>query len=557
MSRAFFRRARLPIVLTTTILLPVALAHAQEDGPGTKPRLAQPLQEGVEVRLRTGTEGGAFDPTGIDESALRYHASRGDRASVEAEIARLRAAHPGWEPPSDLYTAPSGVDEQPLWRLYDAGDYAGVRAAIARLEDEHPQWKVPEKLVTLLRENEVRAELQSLEQAKAWQRLLELAAHHPDQVTCVKIDNLWRVAEAQAALRQHDELYETYAGIIKECANLDHRVATLQKSSGHLKRQELESLFELEEQHDKSEKEVKRLAKLRVDLTGPKTPAPIERLFARNASLEQARGAEAAVLSAGHAAGAERLGWIYFDAGRWSSACKWFRHAHAWKPTAKTAEGLARAQAKLGEYEEVEALAQAWPKSVGPLLESVRMERIVRAYEAGDHRTLLAQTATLPAPAAANMRGWTYLQLDRPTESALTFERILNDEAARLAERHEAAFGLARARLAADDLEAALLVVRLHPMNPEQTQELRIEVLARQAAAAFQRKDYQTCLALLEERRGLMEPSRALLIQEAWTRYHLRQRRIAQRMFTQLDRVYSTPETREGMRVVEGSMNGF
>jgi cellulose synthase operon protein C len=94
-------------------------------------------------------------------------------------------------------------------------------------------------------------------------------------------------------------------------------------------------------------------------------------------------------------------------------------------------------------------------------------------------------------------------------------------------------------------------------MNPEQTQELRIEVLARQAAAAFQRKDYQTCLALLEERRGLMEPSRALLIQEAWTRYHLRQRRIAQRMFTQLDRVYSTPETREGMRVVEGSMNGF
>ena len=45
------------------------------------------------------------------------------------------------------------------------------------------------------------------------------------------------------------------------------------------------------------------------------------------------------------------------------------------------------------------------------------------------------------------------------------------------------------------------------------------------------------------------------MIQEAWTRYHLRQRLTAARMFLQLDRIYSTPETREGLRVVEGAMN--
>jgi cellulose synthase operon protein C len=252
------------------------------------------------------------------------------------------------------------------------------------------------------------------------------------------------------------------------------------------------------------------------------------------------------VLAASHAAGAERVGWIYLNAGRWPSARAWFRHAHASRPTAKTAEGLARADAKLGEHDEVEALAKPWPDTVGPLLESVRVERIARAYEAGDHRTVLAQTATLATPAAVHMRAWTYLRLDRPTESALAFEGVLNDETAQLAERREAAFGLARAQFALGDPAAAQNVMRLNPLTREQAQELRVEVLAHEAQTAFERKDYQTCLALLDERRGLVEPTRELLIQEAWTRYHLRQRLVAQRMFTQLDRVYSTRETREG-----------
>ena len=192
-----------------------------------------------------------------------------------------------------------------------------------------------------------------------------------------------------------------------------------------------------------------------------------------------------------------------------------------------------------------------------PLLDDLRMERILRAYEAGDHRTLLAQTAELATPETSNLRAWTFLRLDRPTEFALTFERVVNDDAAEPSARREAAFGLARARLALGEHEAALLITRLHPLTREQTQEVRIEVLAREAAAAFQRKDYQTCLALLEERHGLVEPSRELLLQEAWTRYHLRQRLIAERMFTQLDRVYSTRETREGLRVVAGSMDRF
>ncbi len=553
MTSTGFRSGPLLAVLATLFLLPAA--QAQDAGADAQPRAAQPLQEGVQVRLRSGT--GEQLPDGVDESALRYHASRGDRASVDKEIVRLQAAHPGWRPAEDLFAAPSSVDAQPLWRLYDTGDYAAVRAEIHRLESEHPDWKVPEKLVELLRENEVRAELQSLERDTEWQRLLEVAAANPDQVTCTRIDNLWRVAAAQAALGERDALYDTYASIIERCADLDHRIATLQKASGDLQRQGLESLFELEGQRGKTAEERQRVAALRADLTAPRTPSAIDRLLARGASVAQAGQAEAAVLSERHAAGAERLGWIYHDAGRWAKARVWFAHAHAWQPGAKTAEGLARAEARLGNFDEVERLAQGWPQAVGPLLDDLRMERIVSAYEAGDHRTLLAQTATLSTPSALSMRAWTYLQLDRPTESALAFEQVIHDDAALPSDRRQAAFGLAHAQLAIGDPEAALQVTRIHPLTREQSEEVRVEVLTRKAAAAFARRDYQTCLAMLEERRGLVEPTRELLLQEAWTRYHLRQRVFAQRMFEQLDRVYSTRETREGLRVVDASMNRF
>ena len=65
---------------------------------------------------------------------MRYHASRGDKVAVEAEIERLRREHPGWQPPVDLLAPVPTVDERPLWDLYKKADYAGLRAEIARLQ---------------------------------------------------------------------------------------------------------------------------------------------------------------------------------------------------------------------------------------------------------------------------------------------------------------------------------------------------------------------------------------------------------------------------------------
>ena len=248
MTSALFRPGSLLAVLATLCLLPAAHAAGARRAPRA---LAQPLQEGVQVRLRSGTRR-ASCPTASTRARLRYHASRGDRASVEKEIARLQAAHPGWQPPADLFAPPSSVDVRPLWQLYDTGDYAAVRAEIRRLEGEHPDWKVPEKLVELLRENEVRAELQALEQDTG------LAAPARDRRRPSRSGDLHADRQPVARRRGAGRARRSRRAVRHLC--LDHRA--LRQSSTTASRpcrrraagsepQQLASLFELEAERDK------------------------------------------------------------------------------------------------------------------------------------------------------------------------------------------------------------------------------------------------------------------------------------------------------------------
>ena len=213
------------------------------------------------MRLRgRGADPDASDA--VDESALRYFASRGDRAKVEAEIARLRALHPGWQPPVDLFGERVVVDEQPLWDLYQQQDYDGVRQAIAGLVREHPDWHPPQNLLDLIEGHEVRAELQSLEQAGQWRGLLDVATAHPRQVDCDRIDNMWRVARAHAELGQQDEAATVYARIIEQCDQVDYRIATLQKAKGQVSQDDLDQLFALEQARVKPPSAARRIAQL-------------------------------------------------------------------------------------------------------------------------------------------------------------------------------------------------------------------------------------------------------------------------------------------------------
>ena len=65
----------------------------------------------------------AEQPPAVDESALRYFASKGDTARLQAEISRLRALYPDWTPPKDPLAVPRNKDDglEAMWRLYAEG----------------------------------------------------------------------------------------------------------------------------------------------------------------------------------------------------------------------------------------------------------------------------------------------------------------------------------------------------------------------------------------------------------------------------------------------------
>lgn len=529
-----------------------------QDGSQVGVPAPQPLAPGVEVRIRSGRSDAALPA--VDESALRYFATRGDNERVEAEIARLRAKHPGWEPPADLFGDVSAVDEAPLWALYERGDYQKVREAIQELGREHADWSPPPKLLALMEENEVRKRLQALENAGAWQELLDVAERFPAQIACSRIDNMWRVARAQAEGGEREAAAATYRRIIEDCPSLDHRIATLQKASGHLDRAGLERLFEVEAGRDKPAAEAASIARVRKDLTEPAraaTPKVIQALFRQEASIADARRAEQRVLQARHPKAAEKLGWLHHEAGDDETALVWFRRAHQWQPSAKTAEGLALTYAALGRFDEIEELARRYPGPLEPYLDQVESQRIVRAYESKDYETLFEATEAATDAGARTLRGWSLLELNRPTEASLTFASVVDDDEVKPSERREAAFGLARAAMALGRLEEAQSIVKTYRLPPKQRDEIHAEVLARQAHRAFEQQDWRTAVALLEARRSYAAPDRSLLTQEAWVRYHLGQKVVAHRMFEALNRVYATPDTEEGLRVVGRGIDRF
>jgi cellulose synthase operon protein C len=541
--------------LVALLLLPPAALPAAAEAGSAEDRApaAQPLRDGVQVRLRPA------DPEAragaVDDSVLRFWAARGNRARVEDEIHRLQAKHPGWKPPADLFGPVSAVDEGPLWALYDRGDYDAVRAEIKRLREVDEDWSPPANLLALIETHEVRAELSALEQAGDWRRLIAVAEAHPRQIECAAIDNMWRVARAWHEQGEGEVALEVYARIVEECHDLEHRIATLQKASGQVGEAEMEGLVARALEHAASPAERRRIGELRRRLSAPEVPEELQRIHRADATLADAQRAAAAVLSARDAGAAERLGWLHLDAGEAQAAAEWFQRALEWAPTTKRAEGLARAWAFLGRVDDVDGLATDRPELMAPLRGELRAAAIARAFEHGDHARVLQWTARTEAPELLNMRGWTYLRLERPTEAALAFERVLDDDHALPSARRQAAYGLANARLAIGNYEQALELALAHRLPQAQHNELRAEVLVRRAERAFQRQDYRSCVALLEERRSFAEPSRELLLREAWARYHLGQHHTAARIFERLDRVYSTSESAQGLAVVGRAIN--
>jgi len=186
-------------------------------------------------------------PSEADKAALRYFAREGDVNRLQAELRRLRALYPTWQPPRDLLD-PEGEDTE-IQEIYDlAGQqrFEEARAALAARRQRDPGYEPPADLVALLETATTREALREASDAQDYREVLRLAEDNESLLTCQDVDSIWRVAQAFAATGMAQRAFDAYAYVIDNC--LDEpgvRASTLQKAAADLDANYLTQLYDL------------------------------------------------------------------------------------------------------------------------------------------------------------------------------------------------------------------------------------------------------------------------------------------------------------------------
>ena len=302
----------------------------------------------------------------VDETALRYYASQRNTVRVDAEIRRLKALHPSWTPPNNVYApAGAGNDEQAFWDLFAADRLNELHAGMALREKREPGWKPSKELADKLRRKEAANALAAAIDSQSWAQALQIADDEPALLNCSTIDVDWRVAEAFLGLKQSARAFEIYQAILTTCTGHDDRLTTVRKAIPRFPADDVKRLIAMGAKMQDGSGEFDAA---RIDLTRA-------RLNAINAGKgdEAVEPADLAEFFKAAARGGDRAdfslaGWYEYRMQAWTEADRWFLLGVPAKPSqdeldAKFALGHGLSLLKLGKTDESRRLASDWRAS--------------------------------------------------------------------------------------------------------------------------------------------------------------------------------------------------
>ncbi|MGF7176888.1 tetratricopeptide repeat protein [Azospirillum doebereinerae] len=584
------------LMVVPLVAAPVALAQS---GPG-----GRALAPGVKVEVAPAPGSGtAPQPGTVDETALRYYARIGDVERLEAEIARLRALDPSWDPPKDLFApqpVTSGVDESPFWTLVSAGKFAEARAAIAEQRRKTPSWQPSAKLLQELDLAEGSGRLRSASDTKRWQDVVDAAAAQPEAVACNRLDNAWRLAEAYAELKQTDRAFDTYKTVVSQCPSAKERRDTIFKASRYLSPAQLRELTALGATANPAPGE--DYASVRAAEAELETGRLLERAgnAKGNLSATELAQVETTVRERRDADSAISLGWYFQSRKQYALAQSWFSEANGWTPSDRAAEGLILAYNGLGKKAEAREAGAPWRGTSSRVDQALKAVDPPRGSSGGARpgpqgpseldRTLArrdfagclvaVQSAIAKGgktAALVQQRGWCLLELKRPSEAEAAFVEAQalaarepapktpaqNPSAAARAARdaatagaitpptatraQENAYGQTVARMAAGDTVGVNRDLPRLNITAAQKAEIRASLLATEANRALEDMRYRDALRLLDARKELETEPRNLSILRGWALYNLFRFDEAYKVFKGVDDRLSTEESREGV----------
>jgi hypothetical protein len=398
----------------------------------------------------------------VDESALRYFASKGDKVRLEAEIARLRALYPNWTPPADPLAVPENADRQiaAMWKLYADSKFQELRKAILDRQTVEPGWAPPSDLLDRLAVAEKRLNLVAASDAKRYQEVIDIGAVTPSLLTCSDVDMLWRVAEAFVGTDRPSRANDVYSYILRNCAKQPERLATMQKASVLLGYGRMQALMRLGKKLPDGSGEFEPI---RDDLTrrfvaeGGKNAA----LVIDSSYLERL---DKLLASGGKASDALLLGWYHMARKAMAPAARYFRTAREIEDSASASQGLALTLIAAKDPRQAEDVMYRWRDSskaaAATYFAATAHLLAIQPPPVIDGAVLARMAAAVTGKkevTSAEEFGWYALAFKQPRTASQWFGLVLDWKA----DHEPAAYGLAVARLQLRDMAGVRQIQKL------------------------------------------------------------------------------------------------
>ncbi|KQT64012.1 MULTISPECIES: hypothetical protein [unclassified Aureimonas] len=551
-----------------------AAAPPAAEAPAFKPAA-------VPVAAAPAVDGAVADGDKVDEAALRYYASTRDLVRVGAEIRRLKALHPGWQPPADLFAKAETADESDLWALFAAKNFAGLDAAFAERAKAAPGWKPSADLAGKVAIERARFEMGAAAGTGDWTSVVAAAGRYPDALTCANIDLLWSLGEGYARIGNNAKSFDLYSYILKSCEDPAERLATVQKASQLLPPEGLAALTALGRPLANGSTE---FASLRFD--------PVRTQMGKVASGESELAPDSAQLQAfaddiarsRNQGDALLFGWYLYAEKDFAGAIDWFKAAAKLGNDTKAQEGIILALRAGGQVEEAETFAEE-NRTRSADLAKVYVELVSTRLTENDSSATLEEAQLRSFVEAAELSksalgaqslGWNYLAKNKLDDARTWFEKSVEWQAtkegvtglaivaARSKNRGElreitAKYGDSFPELASVQLASA---PRAAAPARKQAQAKPAgkatgnkngggdSTLLDEANAAFKARKYKDALALLDKRESLQGHNGGAEVLRGWANLKLGRFDEARRVFKQENSRRSTKDTRFGIGAV-------
>ncbi len=442
--------------------------------------------------------------------------------------------------------AAAGIDDAAFWRAVGAGDAAAADGEYHRLTASIAPWPAAAAAKAVLDQLTFDRDMTGAADRQDWDRIAALQIRFPAQFTCDRIGNMWAAADAHRHRGNMPAAADIYAAIVEGCTG-DDRILALRRAVDHLPPTLAAAV--LRGGADTGDAALIAAAgNLTYDLArngiitafDAGDDATVRHLSQTNeAAITLRRDAEVALFVA----------WSADRSATFDVARDWFARALTWQPSTASATGVVEAALRDGDLTTAERVtAQHLEGTPNGARMSARI-RVARANElsaAGEDAGVVALARQARGDnifdADLNLlAGYASLRLGDPGAAADHFaaaDTVASNPAARL--------GLARARVALDDLDGAGAII--DGLSPTaETVAIAAEIDMRRATAAFDARDYAVALTHAQGAQRSPDFALAGLELEAWSLFGLKRYGIAAELFENLYSATPTEAIAEGL----------